>query len=98
MDTSDSEDTEDTTGCDDLTVGHAYYTKACNWAASCGCMTGYDDGTDSFGLDEPVTQKQAVAILYRYAQNNGVAVSMAGSLIGCPDEAKGSDFACPAMI
>ena len=48
--------------------------EAIRWAASEGIVTGYADG--SFRPLDTLTREQAAAILYRYAQKNGLDVSV----------------------
>ena len=43
----------------------AYYVNAASWAEDNGLITGYPDGR--FGVDDPVTRQQVVAILWRWA-------------------------------
>lgn len=46
------------------------YAEAIRWATSEQLVNGYDDGT--FRPDETVSREQMAAMLYRYAQNNGL--------------------------
>ncbi len=52
-----------------------YYEKAILWAADCGITTGYNDGTNRFGVGDFITREQMVTFLYRYAKytNDGTA-------------------------
>ena len=43
----------------------AYYVDAASWAADCGLVNGYTDGR--FGVNDPVTRQQVIAILWRWA-------------------------------
>lgn len=43
----------------------AYYANATGWAAGNGLVNGYADGR--FGVDDPVTRQQLIAILWRWA-------------------------------
>ena len=52
-----------------------WYTKAIIWAAANGVVNGYDDGT--FGVNDPVTREQLVAILYRYSAGKGNGAGLA---------------------
>lgn len=49
-----------------------WYSAAVEWAASVGIVTGYEDGT--FAPLKAVTRQELSAILYRYAQYNGVTI------------------------
>ncbi|MCI7124757.1 MAG: S-layer homology domain-containing protein [Agathobaculum sp.] len=51
-----------------------WYTETVRWAASEGVVTGTSATT--FEPDAPVTREQFAAILYRYAQQSGVDVSV----------------------
>lgn len=73
-----------------------WYTDAIAWAAENDIVAGYDNTT--FGLGDPVTREQAAAILYRYAQRQGQAVSAVdGQLDIFLDAAQISAYAVPAM-
>ncbi len=48
----------------DVAAG-AWYSDAVAWAAKTGIISGYGGGT--FGVNNPTTREQAVAILWRYA-------------------------------
>lgn len=41
----------------------AWYASAVNWVVDAGLMTGYDDGTNRFGPDEPLTREQLAAVV-----------------------------------
>lgn len=46
-------------------VAGAWYSDAVSWASANGVISGYGNGT--FGVNDPATREQAVAILWRYA-------------------------------
>ena len=58
-------------------------------------MVGYSDGT--FGLNDPVTREQAVAIIYRYAISKDLDVSPSSDLSRFSDVGDISDWALDAM-
>ena len=79
----------------DVTDG-AYYADAVRWAAAKGIVSGYDDGR--FGPEDPVTREQLAALLYRYAQDNGMDVTQGGMAVReYSDYESISDYARPAM-
>ena len=45
--------------------GGAWYAESVSWAANCGIVTGYGDG--SFGADNSITREQLAVMLWRYA-------------------------------
>lgn len=73
-----------------------WYTDAIAWAAENDIVAGYDSTT--FGLGDPVTREQTAAILYRYAQREGMDVSVTdGQLNAFLDAEQISDYATVAM-
>ena len=73
----------------------AWYAGAVAWAAAQGIVTGYGDG--AFGPGDPITREQVAAILYRYAQYKGEAVTASGDLSAFTDSAAVSSWAQTAM-
>lgn len=62
-------------GFTDVTGSGAYYYNAILWAAENKIINGYPDGR--FGVGDPITREQMVAVLYRYAKDYAKAdVSM----------------------
>ncbi len=49
----------------------AYYADAAGWAADNGLVNGYADGR--FGVNDPVTRQQLIAILWRWAGSPGAS-------------------------
>ncbi len=56
----------------DLPANDVWHSKAARWAADCGIVNGV---AGEFRADVPITRKQIVAMLYRYAQYRGFDVS-----------------------
>ena len=79
------------------TAGGAWYTEAVRWAAGCGVVKGYDNG--SFGPNDAVTREQMVTILYRYAQYKGYDVSIGEdtNILSFNDALTVSGYSIPAM-
>ena len=63
----------------------AYYVTAAGWAADSGLVNGYADGR--FGVNDPVTRQQLIAILWRWAG------SPEASAEDYPDESAISSYA-----
>ncbi|WP_158602436.1 S-layer homology domain-containing protein [Cohnella endophytica] len=72
-----------------------WYTDAIKWAAQKGIVSGY--GNNRFGIDDAVTREQLVAVLYRYAQQNNLDITLTGDLSGFADKDKISDWATESM-
>lgn len=53
---------------------NGYYKAAVNWAVQNNITTGYTDGSNRFGVGDPITREQIVTFLYRYAQYKGISV------------------------
>ncbi len=75
----------------------AWYENAVLWAAEHDIVSGYGHGF--FGPGDPVTREQAVTILYRYAQYQGVQIPPAqeSALAGFRDAGKLSSWAKAPM-
>lgn len=58
----------------DLPADDVWYSKAARWAADCGIVNGI---AGEFRADAPITRKQIVAMLYRYALYQGLDASAA---------------------
>lgn len=96
--TYDASGTENTTGMSDV-AAHAYYTAAANWAVETGAIRGYgnEDGTHSFGPDDPVTTEQLLTVLARYVDPEE-ALSSGGSVLAWFSDAdQVSDYAREAV-
>ena len=80
-------DVADGSYCDDATV----------WAAKCGVVKGYGDGT--FRPGQAISREQMAAILYRYAQYKGrdVSVGEDTNILSYTDAAQVAEFAVPAF-
>lgn len=73
-----------------------WYTQAVRWASSVGVVGGYPNG--SFGPNDPITREQMAAMLYRYAQYQGVeTVTLEENLAGFTDADKISGYAIQPM-
>ncbi len=74
----------------------AWYADAVVWASKSGIVTGMGDG---FGPDADVTREQLIAMLYRYALQNGYVSEAAepAPLGGFPDTGSISSWARDAM-
>ena len=68
----------------------SWYAEAVRWAASCGIVTGYDNG--NFGPNDPITREQLAAMLYRSAGSPEVTGSLSFT-----DAASVSEYAVPAL-
>lgn len=73
-------------------TGGAWYSDAVSWAVENGVISGY--GGDTFGVNDPTTREQAVAILWRYAGN---PESGTGTRDNLSDIASVSDWAKEAV-
>lgn len=60
-----------------------FYSDAVAWGVANGIVNGYGNGT--FGPNDPITQEQMAAILYRYAAYKGYDVTARASLSGFTD-------------
>ena len=80
-------DVADGSYCDDATV----------WAAKCGVVKGYGDGT--FRPGQAISREQMAAILYRYAQYKGrdVSVGEDTNILSYTDATQVAEFAVPAF-
>jgi len=76
-------------------VKGAWYYDAVIWAAEKGIVEGYNNG--AFGISDPVTREQTVAILYRYAISKEFDVSAVADLSGYTDTGDIYDWALDAM-
>ena len=73
-----------------------WYTAGIEWAASCGVVTGYDDGT--FLPSVSVTREQIALMLYRYAGLYlGMSTDESGDLSGFADGGRVSFWAEDAV-
>lgn len=74
-----------------------WYTEAIRWAKSEGIVDGYGNGF--FGTNDPVTREQMVAVLWRYAQNKGIDVSVGEetNILSYGDAFDVAEYAIPAM-
>lgn len=75
--------------------GGEWYTNAILWAAENGIVNGYEDG--AFGIDDPVSREQTVAILFRYAKTKDLDINAVADLSGYADVDDVSDWALSAM-
>ena len=75
----------------------SWYAEAVRWAASCGIVTGYDNG--NFGPNDPITREQLVAILYRCAayRQEDTSIGADTNILSFTDAASVSEYAVPAL-
>ena len=75
----------------------SYCDNATVWAAKCGVVKGYGDGT--FRPGQAISREQMAAILYRYAQYKGrdVSVGEDTNILSYTDAAQVAEFAVPAF-
>lgn len=75
----------------------AYYSEAIRWAAAEKLVTGYDDST--FRPNAPISRQQLAAILWRYAQQEGMDVSVGEdtNILSYNDAFDISEYAIPAI-
>ena len=86
---------EEYTDFSDVAEG-AWYTQAVRWASSAGVVGGYPNGT--FGPNDPITREQMAAMLYRYAQYQGMGTAtLEENLAGFTDADKISGYAVQPM-
>lgn len=78
--------------------GGAWYAKAVAWAAKAGVVTGYQDGSNTFGPDDSITREQFALMLQRYAEAAGLYEASDGSALAAMPDASGvSDWAKDAV-
>lgn len=53
-----------------------WFYNAVMWAAATGTMTGYDDGSNTFGPNNPMTRAEMATVLYRIAGEPAVDTSI----------------------
>ena len=77
-------------------AAEAYYAEAIRWAAANEVVTGHSSSV--FGPDEAITREQLAAILYRYAQYQGMeAITLEENLGSFADSGSISAYAVTAM-
>lgn len=76
-----------------------FYTAAANWAAKSGIITGYvyEDGTQDFAANDPVTFEQLITILARFATNEAGADPANNDLSAFADGDEASSWAAPSL-
>ena len=76
-----------------------FYTAAANWAAKSGIITGYvyEDGTQDFAANDPVTLEQLITILARFATNGAGADPANNDLSAFADGDEASSWAAPSL-
>lgn len=78
--------------------GGAWYAKAVAWAAKAGVVTGYQDGSNTFGPDDSITREQFALMPQRYAEAAGLYEASDGSALAAMPDASGvSDWAKDAV-
>ncbi len=76
----------------------SWYADAARWAKAEGLVFGYGNGK-YFGPNDPVTREQLMTILWRYAQWQGIDVSVGEdtNILSYPDAFDVSEYAIPAI-
>ena len=74
----------------------SYYEDAVIWATGNGIVNGVSD--TAFDPNAPITREQMAAILFRYAQYQGIDTAVEGDLSAFADADAVSDYAAEAMI
>jgi len=72
-----------------------WFANAVGWTAERGYIGGYSNG--KFGANDPITREQLAAILYRYAQANGLTNGPSAELTSFVDASATSDWAEEAV-
>ncbi len=72
-----------------------WYTKAVAWAADCGVVTGFTDGT--FRPDDQITREQLATILFRFAKLTEMDPPERESLEAFPDSKDVHSYAVEAL-
>ena len=72
-----------------------WYADAVNWAAECGIVNGFGDGT--FGPEQNITREQMAQILMNYAKYKGYDVTAKGDVSAFTDAAEISGWAQDAV-
>lgn len=77
----------------------AWYDDAFAWALEAGVVKGYNDDPTKLGPNDEITREQLAAILWRFAQANGVDVSVGEdtNILSYTDFDEISEWAIPAM-
>lgn len=82
-------------GFSDVEAG-AYYEAAVDWCAANGVFTGYQDGSNDFGVGDPLTREDLMVVLYRIA--GSPALDADGSALDAfPDSDLTSPYAADAV-
>ena len=81
---------------DDVAEG-SYYSNAIAWAAKNGIVNGMGD--NKFAPDEEITREQLATILYRFAEKNGMNVSLGENtnILSYKDFDEIAEYAIPAF-
>lgn len=82
-------------GFSDVEAG-AYYEAAVDWCAANGVFTGYQDGTNDFGVGDPLTREDLMVVLYRIAGSPALGADST-VLDAFPDSDLTSPYAADAV-
>ena len=75
-----------------------WYTNAILWASSKEIVTGYTDGSETFGWGDKILREQMAVMMYRYAKNfKKYDVSGSADYSGFADAEKVSEYAKEAV-
>ncbi|MBR6770587.1 MAG: S-layer homology domain-containing protein [Lachnospiraceae bacterium] len=69
-----------------------WYSNAIIWAQHQGIVSGYNDGSGRFGINDPITREQIARMLYEYAAKRGYNVSQRHPLDPFVDQASISSW------
>ena len=84
-------------------LDNQWYTPFVNWAVFAAAMNGYDDGSNKFGPDDPITREQLCIIIGNVAEGFGtvpvgsVASASTEALQAMPDAADVDSWALQAV-
>lgn len=82
-------------GFSDVEAG-AYYEAAVDWCAANGVFTGYQNGTNDFGVGDPLTREDLMVVLYRIAGSPALDADDS-TLDAFPDSDLTSPYAADAV-
>lgn len=82
-------------GFSDVEAG-AYYEAAVDWCAANGIFTGYQDGSNEFGVGDPLTREDLMVVLYRIAGSPALDADDS-TLDAFPDSDLTSPYAADAV-
>lgn len=78
-------------------VNGKWYSSAIIWAYNKGIVSGYNDGSNRFGINDFITREQIAKMLYEYASLQGYDISQRQSLSTYTDSSEISHWATEYM-